>query len=208
MSDKMASWKKLWRDLGTRRWIFLLVVGILLVVIAVPVEKKALSGTEHGNDSNMQGNATGVGMSSGESEGIAHRNITDYETSLEVRLAEILSQIQGAGAVHVMVTVNRSSELILQSDISREENTVRESDPQGGSRDNAELREESQTVLVGGSSTSQPYVIGEIMPLVEGVVVACEGGDRPSVQAEISEAIQALFDLQPHKIKVCKMASP
>ncbi len=50
-------------------------------------------------------------------------------------------------------------------------------------------------------------MLGERMPQVEGVVVACEGGDRASVQAEISAAVQALFDLEPHKIKVCKMAS-
>ena len=65
----------------------------------------------------------------------------------------------------------------------------------------------SLTVLSGTNGRSEPYVLGERMPQVEGVVVACEGGDRASVQAEISAAVQALFDLEPHKIKVCKMAS-
>jgi len=131
-----------------------------------------------------------------------------YEAELEARLASLLGQIEGAGTVQVMVTVSRSSELILQSDTSREESVIQETDAQGGSRDNMELREEKQTVLVGDSGIGQPYVVGQIMPQVEGVVVACEGGDRPTVQAEISAAVQALFDLAPHKIKVCKMASP
>lgn len=227
MSDRITSWKKLWKDLGTRRWIFLLLVGILLVVIAIPVEKNTSNSTsqsgggagttqssllESGNSSGRAGtgsSANGSGGSDYDGSGTTNGwDVSNYEEELEKRLIQILSRIDGAGQVQVMVTVSRSAELILQSDTSREESTVKETDSQGGSRDNAEFREENQTVLIGGSNTSQPYVIGEIMPQVEGVVVACEGGDRASVQAEISAAVQALFDLQPHKIKVCKMASP
>jgi len=213
MKDTIQSWKKLWRDLGTRRWIFLFFTGILLVVIAVPVG-------EYGNDA-RQGSVTHVkegneerDNKSGEQSSYSLQDkqsiqtTNAYEAELEARLATLLGQIEGAGAVQVMVTVSRSSELILQSDTSREESVIQETDAQGGSRDNMELREEKQTVLVGDSGIGQPYVVGQIMPQVEGVVVACEGGDRPTVQAEISAAVQALFDLAPHKIKVCKMASP
>ena len=31
-----------------------------------------------------------------------------------------------------------------------------------------------------------------------------QGGDSPTVQAEISQAMEALFGLEPHKIKVLK----
>ena len=199
----IQSWKKLWQDLGTRRWIFLFFVGILLVVIAVPTGEKKNDGQQDGLIEVKGSNGEGA-----QEEHQIQNAVNGYEAELEARLAQLLSRIEGAGEVQVMVTVSRSSELILQSDTSWEESTIRETDSQGGSRDNTELREESQTVLTGGSGTSQPYVVGEIMPQVEGVVVACEGGDRPTVQAEISAAVQALFDLAPHKIKVCKMASP
>ncbi len=226
MKDTIQSWKRLWKDLGTRRWIFLLLVGILLVVVAIPVEK---NGTKDDTQGSMLGSSDGsTGKGSGSvgnhsagsysSDGAISgtevigtgvtSTVSAYEMELEVRLVQLLRQIDGAGEVEVMVTVSRSSERILQSDTSREESVVQETDAQGGIRNNTSLREESQTVLVGGSGTAQPYVVGEIMPQVEGVVVACEGGDRPSIQAEISAAVQALFDLQPHKIKVCKMASP
>lgn len=221
MKKYIQSWKKLWQDLGTRRWIFLFLMGILLVVIAVPVEKLSAQGqsgeaaSESNGTDSQNSNRQNFGMGTtndansdpADDAGIS-TSIHAYEAELEDRLTQLLSQIEGAGEVQVMVTVSRSSELILQTDTSREENTVKETDSQGGSRDNTELREESQTVLIGGSATAQPYVVGEIMPQVEGVVVACQGGDRPTVQAEISAAVQALFDLAPHKIKVCKMASP
>ena len=224
MKNILQSWKKLWQDLGTRRWIFLLLVGILLVVVAIPVENAESStekqgGTSGGLTGSISGGTTSgtsgttTGSTSSGSTGATSGDTTTwtvsaYEAELEARLTAILSQIEGAGQVQVMVTLSRSSELILQNDTSREESIVRETDSQGGVRDNTEVKEESQTVLTGGSGTSQPYVVAEIMPQVEGVVVACEGGDRPSIQAEISAAVQALFNLQPHKIKVCKMASP
>jgi len=201
MKDIVQSGKRLWQDLGTRRWIVLLFVGILLAVVAVPTGKDQKDDSQQKNitedisgDEIMGDKVTAV--------------VSRYEAELEHRLEALLQQIEGAGAVRVMVTVSQSSELILQTDASWEENVVRETDSQGGTRDNVDRRQESQTVLVGGGGMSQPYVVGEIMPRIEGVVVACEGGDRPVIQAEISAAVQALFDLPPHKIKVCKMASP
>ena len=208
MKNTIRSWKKLWSDLGTRRWIFLFFVGVLLVVIAVPVGE----GADHGQIDRTETKETNEsGIPSAYHLQDSHNVQTManiYEAEVEARLTMFLKQIEGAGEVKVMVTVSRSSELILQRDTSREESIIQETDSQGGTRDNSQRREDSQTVLTGGSGGSQPYVVGEIMPQVEGVVVACEGGNRPTVQAEISAAVQALFDLEPHKIKVCKMASP
>lgn len=39
---------------------------------------------------------------------------------------------------------------------------------------------------------------------VEGVVVIAEGGENPVVVRNISEVVQALFDVESHKIKVIK----
>ncbi len=193
MNQGGFSWKSLWKDLGTRRWIFLLAAGLLFVVIALPMEP----GGDGGGSGEIQGTAA-----AGE-----EISLSEYEKKLERRLAALLSAVEGAGKVEVMVTLRSSSEQIVLNDVSREENLTRETDAQGGVRNNSDIRESSQTVLSGTNGRSEPYVLGERMPQVEGVVVACEGGDRASVQAEISAAVQALFDLEPHKIKVCKMAS-
>ena len=44
-----------------------------------------------------------------------------------------------------------------------------------------------------------------LYPQVEGVLVSCEGAGRGSVNAEITEALQALFNLDAHKVKVLSM---
>ena len=50
-----------------------------------------------------------------------------------------------------------------------------------------------------------PYVVKEIEPEIEGVLVAAEGGGNSQTAKNISEAIMALFDIEAHKIKVMKL---
>lgn len=49
------------------------------------------------------------------------------------------------------------------------------------------------------------YTINDEFPQVNGVVVVADGGDNPRVKKEIIEAVQVLFDIAPHKIKVMKL---
>ena len=52
-----------------------------------------------------------------------------------------------------------------------------------------------------------PYVQKEPLPTVAGVVVVAEGGGNPAAVSEISESVQALFKVEPHRIRVVKMCS-
>ena len=49
-----------------------------------------------------------------------------------------------------------------------------------------------------------PVVEKELTPEVAGIVISADGGGNASVRAEISEAMEALFGLPAHKIKVLK----
>lgn len=190
MNTKGFSWKKFWSDLGNRKFIFLLAAGLILAMIVFP------SGPVQEGAEETEAQPAVQDAQSAQS----------YADELERRLEKVLSTIEGAGRVEVMVTISASSEQVLQNDLSRQESVTRETDAQGGVRNNYEISEDSQTVLYG-EGNGEPYVVKELMPQVEGVVVSCEGGDRASIQAEISAAVQALFDIPTHKIKVCKMAS-
>lgn len=202
MNRMIQSIKSLWRDLGARRWIFLLALGFLIVVIAIPTRQEQEEQTGRQDEAGQAGAASGAQGDAGDAPALTEE---EYEARLEERLTDILSLIEGAGRVEVMVTVRTSAEKVLQTDRERQENLVNETDSSGGVRQNSQVSESYETVKTG-SSSAEPYVVQEIMPRVEGVVVACEGGDRASVQSEISGAIQALFGIEAHKIKVCKMA--
>ena len=49
-----------------------------------------------------------------------------------------------------------------------------------------------------------PIVEKELRPELSGIVISAQGGGNPTVQAEISAAMEALFGLPAHKIKVLK----
>ena len=49
-----------------------------------------------------------------------------------------------------------------------------------------------------------PYISKEMTPEIEGVLVIAEGGENAVVIQNITEAIQALFGVEAHKIKIMK----
>ena len=55
-----------------------------------------------------------------------------------------------------------------------------------------------------GNGEETPYVKQELSPRIEGVLVIADGGDNAIVIENITEAVQALFGVDTHKIKVMK----
>ncbi len=202
--------------------VILILTGILLLVIAWPVdettsEKNKVSDLwdrKNGNVENnsLQGNDLGnFNMAASEMKNgyLIEKGVLQEEyivERLEQRLEEILSSMQGVGRVKVMVTLASSGEKVVEKDIPLERNNIVENDSAGGNRNTNEMYSQEETVYSTNSEGDKiPYVIKENSAVVEGVSVVAEGGDQALVQKNISEVIQALFGIEAHKIKVVKM---
>ncbi len=174
--------------------LILVLVGLLLAVIAIPVEKEETAdriSRETGMDSGMMGNSSvddklGSGMSGGEDESLS--DLEKYEAQTEQKLEELLSTVDGAGQVRVMLTWEGSSERQVEKDRISNADSV-----------------EEETIYQENDSGKYPYVVSWTNPKVTGVLVIAEGGGNTKVKAEILEAVQALFGIEPHKIKIMKM---
>ena len=127
-----------------------------------------------------------------------------YELRLEQRIRDVLKNVDGVGEVDVMLTLSSSSEKVLRVDKERSRATTSETDSSGGTRQQADESLRESTVLAGGSGSGEPVIEKELAPEISGVVISAQGGGNASVQKEISEAMQALFGLPAHKIKVLK----
>ena len=80
-----------------------------------------------------------------------------------------------------------------------------ESDSQGGTRTTKQENQEESTVYAQGDGQDQsPYVSKELSPQIEGVVVVAQGGDQAVVKQNITEAVEALFGIESHKIRIMK----
>lgn len=107
----------------------------------------------------------------------------------EERLENILSKIDGAGKVSVMVTYCGTTSCDVafekkQNSTSSENQTV--------------VSEESSAITSSGS----PLVKGEVYPKARGVVIIAEGAGRAEVKKNITDAAAAALDIASYKICV------
>ena len=201
MEDRMEAARGLAGKIKEKYWppgkdqlLILVLVGLLLAVIAIPVEKKGTAdgiSRETGMDSSMMGNSSvddklGSGMSGGEDESLS--DLEKYEAQTEQKLEELLATVDGVGQVRVMLTWEGSSERQVEKDRISNTDSV-----------------EEETIYQENDNGKYPYVVSWTNPKVTGVLVIAEGGGSTKVKAEILEAVQALFGIEPHKIKIMKM---
>ena len=210
-------WKSKWKIdktwiLGREKWLVLLIGGLILLILAVPtgwgsaaaaeaasVEERIGSEPAALNSQSAAGEQISPLLSSGSGDPVQL-----YEKELEKRVKEILKNVEGVGTVDVMIMLHSSGEKIIHVDQERSRTSTEEQDSSGGTR-KVMTEETSQTALMSGNSGSQePVIEKEIQPEIAGVVISAQGGGSAQVKAEISEAMEALFGLPAHKIKVLK----
>lgn len=181
-------WKKLnFKDKNT--WLILGIFGVLLLVIAMPVEKAQKK------DSGMTQTQPAAEDETAES---GQERADDSIAELESRLEETLSLIDGAGQVRVMITMKDTGEKVVEKDI-----TCRTDAASGGSQNT----EQSQSsVYTRDGNTETPYISNEMTPQVDGVLVVAQGGGNSMVKQNILQSVMALFPLEAHKITIVKMS--
>ena len=119
---------------------------------------------------------------------------TQAEEKTEIRdpsamLEEILSQIQGAGKVRVLLSEAAGTRTVYQTD----------SDISG---DSSRL----DTVIVTDGDRAQNGLIQQVVPATYlGAIIVCEGGDRAEVRLAIAEAVSRYTGLGIDRISVLKM---
>lgn len=123
---------------------------------------------------------------------------SDYVAEMERRLRETLSQIDGAGEVVVMLSMENDGESILATD-SRSRSSEQEETAENKS---TEVELEKSVVMTGQGTSSQPVIVEEKKPKPAGVLVVASGAQNETVRFEIYEAVKALYGLPAHRIKV------
>ena len=141
--------------------ILILLVGLLLMVIPQKAETQAPA---------------------------VQTQIQEAETTQDA-LAHILSRIQGAGKVEVLLTEYRGAETLYQTDTQQSADSLREN-----------------TVLTSDSQREDHGLVRQVNPPVYlGAVIVCQGGDSPKVKLAIVEAVMSVTGLSSDKITVLKM---
>lgn len=131
----------------------------------------------------------------------AQAQANDYVKALEARLVEMLSVVQNAGEVRVMVTLESAGETVYAQD---EKNDTETTTRQDGTLDRKSLYENEHT-MIDAESGKQPLVQTQLFPLIQGVAVVCQGADDITVVARITDLVSVVLGLPTNRICVTKM---
>ncbi|MEG2440369.1 MAG: hypothetical protein RSB37_02560 [Acetivibrio sp.] len=187
------------KEIGMGKIIILFLTGVFLLILSVPSFQKKENTLEEGLSEKP-------GIKKIESSGDVNSIEETYTNRMEKRLTDTLEQAAEIGKVKVMITLKGSSEKVTLKEEPFTQENGSESDGRGVTRVNSSLTHEDKAVLVSQSSgESMPYVIKETLPEIQGIVVLAEGAGNSKLIGEIVEAVQVLFDVPIHKIKVMKM---
>lgn len=206
--------------------LIIVLLGVLFMVIAIPVDTAGTDGKStsgRNNNSSYQTENTGTGYQAGGTAGYTagYGETTtsgtggstgtgyvweqeQYIKEMEAKAESLLSGVSGAGQVKVMITLRASSEQVVEKDMPVTRSQTSEQDSQGGSRMVSEFATEDATVYRKGNGYEEPYVVKTLSPSVEGVVVVAEGAGNGEVSKNLSEAVQILFGVEAHRVKVLK----
>ena len=159
---------KLAAHLGQYKYV-LLVILVGMVLLLLP----SLGGEKESASAGTGAGASGVDF-----------NLDDMER----RLADALSQIDGAGKTQVILTLKGGVRQVLARD-----ETI------------SERESSSTTVVVSKTGGGQDAVtLQEVYPQYQGALIICPGGGEAAVKLKITEAVAAVTGLGPARISVCQ----
>lgn len=119
----------------------------------------------------------------------------EYTEATEKELKTILSQVEGAGEVYVMITLESCYENVFAKDYDNKTQTQ---------KDSSDSNVTEELVVVKNPEGENGVVVKVYEPVIKGVAVVCEGADNIKVKSAITEAVCALFDISSTKVSVTK----
>lgn len=189
MADRLSGRVKTWLETGGKRLtrfkypILLLLLGLLLVLL--PFGRRS----------------SGAGETNSSAETVpAEPQPVGEEAFLartERQLAEILSQIDGAGSVRVMLTLRSGTTVEYQTDL--------ESSTQKTEAGESAQSRRTTVIFTRGSAYDEAAVVKTEYPVFQGALIVSKGADDAGVCLALKNAVSSLLGLGTDKITVVKM---
>lgn len=125
----------------------------------------------------------------------------------EKKLNKILSNIDGAGNVEVMISYKTGIENIPLLN-TKDNSTLTEETSNSSIKKTQQGQIETDIIFnQENNGSKEPYISKTIMPQVEGVIVTCDGGGNGKVKNDIIKAVQAVTGVTEEKVQVFQKSS-
>lgn len=156
---------------------------LVLIAIAVMPDGQEKESSKDDNESTTQASA--------ETE--------EQNDDLESKLTEILSKIDGAGDVDVMITFESSEEIVPAYNSNTTTETTKEQDSSGGERTTTSSTE-NKTMIT--SNANNPVVLKTSEAKIKGVIVVASGASDSAVKEVLYSAVQTSLQVSGHQVEI------
>lgn len=172
--------------------VIVIIIGIIIIIAG---------STFFGGGSKSEGKSQTGNVNN--SQEVMKTVYNNEKEELEKELENILSQMQGAGKVSVMITFESGKESVPATDVKKSDNNTREKDNTGGTREiNQSTYESSIAYEEGQGGGKKPIILKEMQPKVKGVIIISDGADDPQVKENLCNAAKVLLDVPVYKVQV------
>ena len=191
---------------NNKRKIENLVFLVVVLIITVVIINYVWSGEKSSNKKVT--NSTGKQLATANNnQTLASSQYNNTESiSLEEKLEDILSKIEGVGSVKVFINYSESSETVAMYNENSKTSTTEETDKSGGTRKVEQTDSQKEVIYQEQNGTKAPIVQKTVEPKIEGAIITAKGAGDVNVKTSIIQAVEAATGLATHKIQVFTMS--
>lgn len=189
---------------NNKRKIENLVFLVIILIITVVIINYVWSGEKSSNKKVT--NSTGKQLATTNNNQTLTSNQNSNSDSLEEKLEDILSKIEGVGSVKVFINYSESSETVAMYNENSKKSTTEETDKSGGTRKVEQTDSQKEVIYQEQNGTKTPIVQKTVEPKIEGAIITAKGAGDINVKTSIIQAVEAATGLATHKIQVFTMS--
>lgn len=191
---------------NNKRKIENLVFLVIILIITVVIINYVWSGDKSSNKKVT--NSAGKQLATtNNNQTLASSQYNNTESiSLEEKLEDILSKIEGVGSVKVFINYSESSETVAMYNENSKMSTTEETDKSGGTRKVEQTDSQKEVIYQEQNGTKTPIVQKTVEPKIEGAIITAKGAGDINVKTSIIQAVEAATGLATHKIQVFTMS--
>lgn len=180
---------KLLEKFNNKKMIENLVIFLILAIIVLIVINTFFDNNQSNKNANLV-------------QTVSKKDSFTGDVNLEKKLEGILSKINGAGEVSVMVSY--SNEVLKQpmTDVKTTTTVVSEKDSNGGERKTEETSTEENVIYEQNGNNKTPMLKQNVLPTIIGVIVVADGAGNTNVKENLIRAVTAAVDVPNHRIQV------
>lgn len=191
---------------NNKRKIENLVFLVIILIITVVIINYVWSGDKSSNKKVTNSTGKQLATTNNGQTSTSNQNNSSDSISLEEKLEDILSKIEGVGSVKVFINYSESSETVAMYNENSKKSTTEETDKTGGTRKVEQTDSQKEVIYQEQNGTKTPIVQKTIEPKIEGAIITAKGAGDINVKTSIIQAVEAATGLATHKIQVFTMS--